>query len=252
MVIESTIRIERAMDLESTKVRERARRQESTTPQERARGIESASAFERAIHAESTKLQERASCLERTKTKERAKKLESTITAERAKFAESTTQREPAKPRESAKYAERAKIVESTMMAKRPYIPRDTKIAACLLELFELRGDGIPFRQAQQMSAAEICSLVHWDHAVLHAWGGSIHPTNITPRLILAHREKTAKRDVPAIVKSRVITRAHARHQETMQHIDVRGERSDGQSSRPKSKRKWPHRQFPKQQRGFR
>lgn len=132
------------------------------------------------------------------------------------------------------------------MTAKRLYIPKDNKIAACLLELFELRGDGIPFRQAQQMSAEEICSLVHWDHAVLHAWGGSIHPTNLTPRLILAHREKTAKRDVPAIAKTKRIARKE------LQRVDVRGDRSDGHNSRPKPKRKWPKRSFAQQQRGFR
>lgn len=132
------------------------------------------------------------------------------------------------------------------MTHKRPYIPRDTKIAACLLELFELRGDGIPFRQAQQMSAEEICSLVHWDHAVLHAWGGSIHPTNLTPRLILAHREKTAKRDVPAVAKVKRIARKE------LQRIDVSGSKDDGYSSRPTPKRPWPKRKFPQQQRGFR
>jgi hypothetical protein len=79
----------------------------------------------------------------------------------------------------------------------------DEKIAALLLMYWDATGEPIPFEIAQQMTASQICSLVQWDHAVYHTWGGSTHPTNLTPRLILDHREKTAKRDVPAIAKVR-------------------------------------------------
>lgn len=132
------------------------------------------------------------------------------------------------------------------LVTKRKHVPLTTKLAACLAELQYLRGDPIPWKQLKVMTAHQLVSLYQWDHSVYAAWDGGEHYTNITPRLILAHREKTAKRDVPAIAKTKRIARKE------LQRIDVRGDRSDGHSSRPKLKKKWPKRSFAQQQRGSR
>lgn len=79
----------------------------------------------------------------------------------------------------------------------------DEKVAALLLMYWDAKGDPIPFEIAKQMTAAQICSLVHWDHAVFHSWGGGEGPTNLTPRLIGDHRQKTANVDLPVIAKVR-------------------------------------------------
>jgi hypothetical protein len=121
-------------------------------------------------------------------------------------------------------------------MSKRRHINKDTKIAACLLELFERRGYGIPFREAQGMTVAAILARVQWAHAVPHALGGSIHPTNLTPMPTAQHREETRKKDIPAIAKSKRIQRKRAAAPltnavERMIAIDVRGDKAD----RPKA-----------------
>jgi hypothetical protein len=110
------------------------------------------------------------------------------------------------------------------------------KLASALLELLELRGTGIPFRQAQTMSAKDINAMVEWDHAVYATWNGSCHPTNLTPRLKADHRHKTATKDIPAIAKSKRIARkrkASIRAAQELARIDIRGDRSDGHKSRP-------------------
>lgn len=47
----------------------------------------------------------------------------------------------------------------------------------------------------------------HWP--VAHALGGSTHPSNLTPRLRAEHREKTARKDIPAIAKVKRLSAAH-------------------------------------------
>lgn len=70
------------------------------------------------------------------------------------------------------------------------------KLACCIVEL------GLVDREdAKAMDEHMILSLVQFDHVVLHAFDGTDHPTNFTPRLILNHREKTAKTDAPAVAK---------------------------------------------------
>lgn len=74
-----------------------------------------------------------------------------------------------------------------------------TKLAAALLAL----GD-IPYQESKRLSSRQICSLYQFDHfPIRHADGGPDEPWNLIPRLIKAHREKTAKIDVPQIAKSR-------------------------------------------------
>ncbi|MEQ1697039.1 MAG: hypothetical protein ABL901_14480 [Hyphomicrobiaceae bacterium] len=63
----------------------------------------------------------------------------------------------------------------------------------------------------KEMTAAQINSLFEFDHGVHHAIDGSIHPTNLTPRLILQHRLKTAI-DKRIIAKTKRLAVAHAEH----------------------------------------
>ena len=128
------------------------------------------------------------------------------------------------------------------MAKRRDYIPKDNRIAACLLELWALKGSPLPFKQATAMTAAQICALVEWHHLFPKALGGSDHPTNISPLLVLRHRAETKSVTQPIINKAKRRARKMA---------SVAGERSDGYSSRPPDppKRKWPKRTFA-QQRG--
>lgn len=98
------------------------------------------------------------------------------------------------------------------MTRKRP--TSDEKVAALVLTMMvEEDGKLVPFldrEMAKQMTAAQIASLVEWDHyPVPVALGGDNHPTNLVARPILEHRTKTAKIDVPAIAKTARISAAH-------------------------------------------
>jgi hypothetical protein len=91
------------------------------------------------------------------------------------------------------------------------------KLASALLELQRLRGDPIDRDHAKAMSAAQVNSLFHFDHAAGYACDGADnHPTGLTPLLIAEHREKTATRDVPAIAKGKRLSAAHAKFRERM------------------------------------
>jgi hypothetical protein len=83
------------------------------------------------------------------------------------------------------------------------------KLAATLLELWAARGDPIPWQQARMMTAEQICSLVQFDHARKKCHEDNNHPTNLTPMLYAAHREKTAKQDIPQIRKGRRLEKSH-------------------------------------------
>jgi hypothetical protein len=146
---------------------------------------------------------------------------------------------------------------------RRPHVSLTTKLAAALAELQYLRGDPFAWPTLKAMTDAQLCSLYQWDHAVYHAWDGSKpHFTNLTPRLILAHREKTAKRDIPTIAKARRAEKKRQQEAHRVQMarlralaygaIDVRGDMADGpalehqrgQVAAPKA-RKWPSRKIP-------
>lgn len=138
------------------------------------------------------------------------------------------------------------------MSRKRNHLPLTTKLASCLAELQYLRGDPIPFKQLQDMTAGQLCSLYQWDHSIYAAWNGGEHYTNITPRLTQAHREKTHKIDIPTIAKVKRIAKARrleisrsrmAKKRATGQvmRVDVTGARDDGHNTpRPKPKRPMP------------
>lgn len=156
-------------------------------------------------------------------------------------------------------------------MSRRPHISKDTKIASLLLEVWSLRGQGIPYREAKLLTAAQICSLAEWHHVTPHAMGGDVSPVNLTAMPILDHRRRTREIDVPAIAKSKRTARKHAQHLTAMAakingHIDSRGmlpvdvrggmgggspELTDLTPARREAdkKRKWPSRPFPKRER---
>jgi hypothetical protein len=97
-------------------------------------------------------------------------------------------------------------------MTKRGNISLLTKLASALLQLGH-----IPYEDAKQMTAENICSLYVFDHhPVRHEDGGPELPWNLTPRLIKAHREKTAKIDAPEAAKGRAIRKAQVAHAERM------------------------------------
>lgn len=86
-------------------------------------------------------------------------------------------------------------------MNKRKNINLTTKLAAALLHI----GD-IGYEDSKLMTAKQICSLYEWDHfPIRHENGGPDEPWNLQPRLIKAHREKTAKIDIPGSAKSKRI-----------------------------------------------
>lgn len=112
------------------------------------------------------------------------------------------------------------------MSQKRAHISLKTKLASALLMLRAPDGrDAIPYQDSKQMSADQIISLFHFDHwPIRKADGGTDHPSNLAPRLIAAHREKTAKIDVPEMAKSKRIRRkeaVHAAHMSTDSFADL-------------------------------
>lgn len=109
-------------------------------------------------------------------------------------------------------------------MAQRP--PNLTeKYAGALLEILRLSGEAIPYEVAKAMTPAQIISLFQSDHypvrretALALSWDADAvnHPSNLRPRLILAHRHKSAKRDMPEIKHGRRVTEAQEEHRRKM------------------------------------
>lgn len=86
-------------------------------------------------------------------------------------------------------------------VARRKYISWKTKYAAALLKL----GD-VPYSDAKLMTEDQIISLYRVDHNILHETGHPLRDSfwNLTPMLILAHKEKT-RQDATVIAKGRRI-----------------------------------------------
>ena len=86
-------------------------------------------------------------------------------------------------------------------LSNRAHISLREKLAAALAWY-----EGIPYEDAQKMSAEQCISLFqfdHWPHRKRD--GGSDHFSNLRPMLIGEHRKKTAEVDLPAIAKDRRI-----------------------------------------------
>lgn len=92
------------------------------------------------------------------------------------------------------------------MSEPRQHVSLTTKLASALLEI----GD-VPREHAKLMSAEQIISLYQFDHTELHAFGGSIHFTNLKPTLILPHREKS-KHDKSITAKADRLDKSAAEH----------------------------------------
>lgn len=84
------------------------------------------------------------------------------------------------------------------------------ELAAALLEVQRLRGQPIDREKAKAMSAKEIRAMFECDHVVYDTWGGGNHPTNLDHKLTPDHREKTFKKDIPAIRKADRIAKRKA------------------------------------------
>jgi acetyl-CoA acetyltransferase len=86
-------------------------------------------------------------------------------------------------------------------LSDRAHISLREKLAAALAWY-----EGIPYEDAQKMSAEQCISLFqfdHWPHRKCD--GGSDHFSNLRPMFIGEHRKKTATVDLPAIAKDRRI-----------------------------------------------
>jgi hypothetical protein len=121
-------------------------------------------------------------------------------------------------------------------MAPRKHISLKTKLAAAICQLF------LTHDEAVSLSEDQVLSLVNWDHyPVPHAHGGPDTHYNLMAALIPAHREKTAKVDVPQIAKTRRVSREHEEFRKRlMTPRDDRPKRESRLRSRPFPKRKKP------------
>lgn len=106
------------------------------------------------------------------------------------------------------------------------------KLAAALRELL-----GIPYEHAVQMTAEQIISLVQWHHIHYHRDSANDEHWNLDPLPIRAHKERTAKIDLPQIGKTKRLTKAHEEFRRTI--LTPRDER-------PVKKSRWGSRQFQK------
>lgn len=115
----------------------------------------------------------------------------------------------------------------------RAHISLKVKLAAALLQLRDDAGALlIPYEDGKLMTADQVISLFHFDHyPIRHEDGGPDEPWNLPPRLIAAHRHKTATIDKPQSAKGKRIREVEAEHRSRMDLIDRVLERS-----RPKSR----------------
>lgn len=123
--------------------------------------------------------------------------------------------------------------------AKRKHISLLTKLASTLLELHPTDRE-----HAKLITAAEYVARFEFDHAELWALTQNDHFTNLTPRLIAPHREKS-RGDTSAVAKVKRIERRELLHKEFM--ADMERHRRDRESDRRylANKRKIPSRPFP-------
>lgn len=124
--------------------------------------------------------------------------------------------------------------IKRKMTRKRHHISDKTKLAAALRELAQ-----IPHAHAKLMTADDLISLFQWHHIEYHADSANDAHYNLDPLLIKAHRERTAKIDIPQIAKTKRITKDQAAFRARI--LTPRDQRPPKQSrwgSRPFQKRK--------------
>lgn len=88
-------------------------------------------------------------------------------------------------------------------MTPRAHINMETRLASALLALGH-----VPYDDAKLMTAKQLISLYHFDHGILHGIDPVDWFWNLTPRLIIPHREKS-KRDKAIVSKVARIARAN-------------------------------------------
>jgi hypothetical protein len=88
-------------------------------------------------------------------------------------------------------------------VSARAHIGLETKLASALLALGH-----IPYNDAKQMTARQICSLYQFDHGILHAIKPINDFWNLTPRLIAPHRAKSRK-DTGIVAKVKALSEEH-------------------------------------------
>lgn len=153
-------------------------------------------------------------------------------------------------------------IVYGFCMPKRRGPTPDEKLASALLHMAVPDENGVLVRvftaeereQLKGATAAAVCSLFQFDHGKLHGLADDdaeaeelMHPTNLTPRLIVAHRIKSAV-DTRLTAKTRRIAAAHAQHLVAVSVAKEPDKQPDKLSPpAPRQfKKKWGSKPFPK------
>lgn len=96
------------------------------------------------------------------------------------------------------------------------------KLDAALLALLDARGTPIPREEAKELEDGKVAALFELDHwPIAVALGGVNHASNLEWRLKAEHREKTAKRDIPAIAKVKRLTKKHEEHRAKLLAVDA-------------------------------
>lgn len=93
-----------------------------------------------------------------------------------------------------------------------------TKLASAIRELFKVN-----YEHAKLMSEDQMLSLVNYDHGILYATDPIDEHWNLTPRMILPHREKS-RRDTGIIAKAKRIDDKEAAHKERVELKTFMGE----------------------------
>lgn len=118
------------------------------------------------------------------------------------------------------------------MKRARGHIGLKTKLAAAIGALF------FTYDERKKLSEDQILSLVQWDHdPIPHSppYNGPDTHENLTPRLIVAHRIKTAKIDIPVMTKGRHVAEAEAAFRARL--LTPRDQRPERKSSFPKGRK---------------
>jgi hypothetical protein len=111
------------------------------------------------------------------------------------------------------------------------------KCAAALLALTDAEGRPlIPWEHAKQMTSEQIISLFQFDHYPIRSEaGGPSLPWNLVPRMIRAHRRKSAKVDAPEIAKIKRIQDGEAAFRSRLLAKD---------NGEPRPPSRWPKRKM--------
>lgn len=131
-------------------------------------------------------------------------------------------------------------------MTRRPHVSLKVKLASALLQMMRVDEAGkfvpvISYEESKGMTADEIIGRFDFDHGVYHVFGGPAEPWNFTPRIRPDHRVKTAKIDIPAIAKTKRLTKSEQAFRERL--LAKQGGETAA-DNHPKRKRPWPKRKI--------